>query len=331
VHDMIIPWHTLLLSFASELGEKSFFLTAILAAWCPVQGIRSGPRLLLQLCLVALGSLCALAVQTLLLSASRGGSPWYGTIFSRQLLSSLSFFVDAGLGVLAIFHLRHAEHYRLPSPNLSKESPLPSSSQPVVHDAVAYSSPGKLYLGFKTYDPNSYGAVAQSGLSPRGADNKNPFDANDTRERMPAPPSSIAGAKATVITHNNDAVGLFLAFVVSFLVVLVAERGNRAAGMIDLVGSATVDALGMVAGSTLGIAIAVFLGCLSAHNFSERRLLFAVALGTWSIWLVTASQNLSLLCMRNFLAPASAEVVPAHATSSLPKSLRSAQFPKIRS
>jgi hypothetical protein len=241
----------------------------------------------------------------------------------------MAFFFDAALGILAVFHLRHAEHYRLPSPDAR---PAPYASQPVANEtAVSYSSPGKLWLGFKTYDPTSYGAIAQTEPSTNGSPSKNPFDASDMKESSPVSTSSTAAMKATALGNSGETLGLLLAGIVPFMCVFSAEPGEGVDGLLSTTGPGHVAMLGGAFGRMLGIAIAVMLGCLFAQSFSERRLLFAVSLGLWSMWLVTASQNLSLLCMSHFFAPDSVQAVHPHEISPAKKStwsLRSAQFPK---
>jgi putative Ca2+/H+ antiporter (TMEM165/GDT1 family) len=262
---MSAPWQSALLCFSAEVGDKSFFLTAILAAWCPFHGVRSGPGSVVQQCLVIVGSASALAVHVLLLLAAHGVSARLS--WSLSLLASA---VQALLGLQAILQLREADSSR--SPSLLPVPGNAASKTSAGADADSWHIGQRGWLGsFKAYDPHAYGAVESRSES------SNPFEDSEP-EQVFAP-------------RRASGTCLLASFAVPFICVFMVEPGDRSIEAIHAAGSISCT-LGALGGYVLGVIVAVMLGFLLERHLSERRLLFAAALGLWSLWLVTASQDI---------------------------------------
>ncbi|CAJ1339799.1 unnamed protein product [Effrenium voratum] len=75
------------LALLAEVGDESFFITVLLAAWCPLQGVRSGARL--EYPLVALGSLSALLLRVALRHFGLYASAGLGQVLPLQLCAVL--------------------------------------------------------------------------------------------------------------------------------------------------------------------------------------------------------------------------------------------------
>lgn len=65
----------LMRAFFGELGDKTFFLTAVLATWCPWEGVRNGDHLSTQQVLVCAGAILGLFAHVVVVASIRS-SAW---------------------------------------------------------------------------------------------------------------------------------------------------------------------------------------------------------------------------------------------------------------
>lgn len=315
---MSTPLQAALLCFSAELGDKSFFLTAILAAWCPFRGVRSGPGALSQQCLVAAGSASALAAHVLLLLASGGVSNRVSWV-----LGSLAFIVQAALGLQALMHLHKADRSR----QLATATDKATAAAEAGDGGLANAAPTKTLLGsFKAYDPQAYGATQEAGGNPSEAKEAGGVESEEEK-------CTNTGYLAP------NAAGVLAAFGVPFLCIFMAEPSDRSLDVVRAASTVT-SSLGALGGCALAIIVAVSLGYLLERHLSERRLLFAAALGLWALWLVTMSQdilqfygNYTLSMNESPLPPIRALVkspalAQAHAKIAKPALRSAAHFPR---
>lgn len=227
----------------------------------------------MQQFLVAAGAASALVLHALLRLASNRASAKLS-----WSLGSLAVVVQAALGFQALLHLWQADRNR-PVPQCS----APSSAVGDRSEDAARRSEDETretnWLGsFKAYDPRAYGAVEQGAARARGG---NPFEAElGSRELSEATEARLCSAT-----------GFLASFGVPFACVFTAECGDRSVEALLAVDSASARFVAM-GGCTLAIVVAAMLGFVLERQLSERRVLFAVALGLWSLWIMAASQDI---------------------------------------
>mmetsp|Transcript_39262 Transcript_39262/g.73245 ORF Transcript_39262/g.73245 Transcript_39262/m.73245 type:complete len:267 (+) Transcript_39262:127-927(+) len=162
------------LSFLAEIGDVSFFVTVILAAWCPLRGVRSGKGIHFEHALVTFGSLAALCLRVCLRSVGL-----YVTAAAGEVLPAiLGAVACAALGATAIGHWSSARGM----PELPE---LPEGEAP----SAPVTGYGGSFLGnFQAYNPGAYGSIPNleepiagrpetSGLKQEGVSSKTLFAA----------------------------------------------------------------------------------------------------------------------------------------------------------
>lgn len=279
---MSTPWQIALVCFVSELGDKSFFLTVILAVWCPFQGARSGKGALLQQIFVALGAASALTVHSVLVLAFSGVS----LPVSRGLVT-LALAVELVLGLRAFYHLGHAECNR------------PQFATLVGGEVTAARDEKTLVGNFKAYDPARYGTTEPAAPA-QGSTTSNPFESDSEGE--------VLDSSRWCSCASPYVAGFLTSFFVAFVCIFLAQPGDKMRQDIHTAGAVqdmkadrqtVIDTtnnyyaqVGAVGGGVAAILIAVCVGFLLQRHLSDRRLLLAAALGISSIFLVTASYEI---------------------------------------
>lgn len=261
--------------FLGELGDKTFFLTLVLAAWCPFYGVRNCPDSVLQQGLVLAGVACALAARVVMVEL--GGEPaWWDRYF--DFLATVVLLV---LGVKAKIELRYADAAdcadRLSRTRAADRS---TSPKPTFWTPLSY------------YDPDP--PVAQAAVDHRSVEQGHPdkgFDYGSIADGR----SSFGAPKAETMT--SDVLSMVAAFVVPLLVAFSAEADDKSLAVLEEINRTLTpaSALGAVVGCSLAVCVAVFAGFLFERQFSDQRLLFTVMFVCFSLALVSLSQGLQQL------------------------------------
>lgn len=289
------------LSFVAELGDKTFFLTVILAAWCPVSGIRNKPGASLQQAFVAAGAVCAMALHVSLLVVIPGFPGSHHSFFDWSLGSAAVVFQGA-LGMQAMLELRRAERTRKDSSTTAKlisNRPLHASKGDIGQEF----NPSSFLGTFKAYNPDDYESESGEGGAPAAAqeagkadpDRKDGCGHNPFEDEVAATYGAVninasaapSQKKEVPSTLSSASAALLIPFVAIFL----DEVGDKSLEALRAEVSPTiVIATGATIGYMISSMFAACVGFLLERQLTERRLLFAMVTGLWALVLVTCSQ-----------------------------------------
>jgi len=279
VHGAML-WHACLRSFLGELGDKTFFLTVILAVWCPWDGIRGGSEHSFQLAMVFAGSLAALLLRVALASAGLGALPTRDNACEATACIVLTI-----LGLKAKIELDRADAKAAKA--LGERSPLKgggaeteAADEPVKWNTAAFASAPPAP---KWPEPPAYGTL------------------------QPASPAD--GILSEPL--GDKLVSHVLAFVAPLALGFALEAEDKSSGALAAIhrGGSPSLALGAALGLVPAVAAAVGLGYVAGRQMSDQRLLFLAVVGLLALSLVSLSQALAHLGAANFQPSAAREVV----------------------
>mmetsp|Transcript_386 Transcript_386/g.720 ORF Transcript_386/g.720 Transcript_386/m.720 type:complete len:338 (+) Transcript_386:149-1162(+) len=292
------------LGCVAEVGDKTFFLTVMLAAWCPLAGIRSKSHAFLQQCLVLAGAVLALSLHVAL-SLVIPSLPGSDRSFLDWTLGSLAVACQGAIGLQAVLELRRADQRRRDSSAAAKlippSGPSSASSRAPSDEPQSDSLQPAGFLGtFKAYNPQDYAtgkdekgacpAVDETGSAEHGNDGQNPFEKEAV---VPASAYGTLNATRAAKKEASHQVGSALAaFILPLVTVFLAEAGDKSLEALREVHPTAIIGLGTAGGYVVSSLFAVMIGFVLERQLTERRLLFAVAVGFWALVLVTASQAL---------------------------------------
>eukprot|EP00929_Paragymnodinium_shiwhaense_P020119 TRINITY_DN13511_c0_g1_i1.p1 TRINITY_DN13511_c0_g1~~TRINITY_DN13511_c0_g1_i1.p1 ORF type:complete len:332 (+),score=70.07 TRINITY_DN13511_c0_g1_i1:87-1082(+) len=293
--------HAAFLTFVAELGDKSYWLTIILAAWCPLAGLRDGRALPVpvQQALVALGAYAALMTRAALL---RVGFDAAGGFLDLSLRVTMVWIL-VGLSIKAWLDLRRLDGGRFVG--VPAGAPVCTSSEAaVIGDKIGSGDPAQVrwigggFLGdFKAYDPNH--AAGRPPLSGIGggvgavASEVNPFSASDSIDYGAAPMPAVGLVKDEDDTGYDVVTLLCTSFVVPLVTVFMAESGDKSDYMLREALAGSADKSSLLHCVALGYFVAVvttlMAGFLLERQLSERRLIFSTTLGLVVMAVVASS------------------------------------------
>eukprot|EP00929_Paragymnodinium_shiwhaense_P061183 TRINITY_DN30559_c0_g1_i1.p1 TRINITY_DN30559_c0_g1~~TRINITY_DN30559_c0_g1_i1.p1 ORF type:complete len:350 (-),score=80.97 TRINITY_DN30559_c0_g1_i1:11-1060(-) len=260
VKDTVTPtgdtWDGMLVTFLSELGDKTFFATVSLAIWCPFYGLRYyADDHMWQMLGVFGGALCGMNLR-LLLVRLRLSKPTLGLPYLDCFLSMLLLFFLLYVGKFLLEDLndaeekerralREQERLQLQRDSSSSQGgPPPPSGNPFLGEFRAYQPPG----GDKPPEQQGYG----SALGNSAGDGSAIAD-----ERWsPALMAFVSAAAIVFILESNDK---------SYI--LMQTTLADAGGYIMY---------GVILGLSLSMAIAVLVGYIVDISMSESRKLFLI-------------------------------------------------------
>jgi len=273
--------HAFVRSFFSELGDKTFFLTAMFAAWCPLVGVRSGTDRLFQQFLVFIGAFCALMLRSL------------APVPSQTSTREFSLFLTEGFACTVLLILGAKASIELNQ----------SDSKQGCHGFGALTTGNPYWVE----DPR-----------PDEQHKHEHFEWNreafNTFRPAPGPDhivyNTLAPAPALVppfkqeVTDNMVAVRLALAILVPLAVEFIAESDDKSQGALpqDLRDQPYVM-LSSILGFFPAVFIAVILGMSLERQLSDQRMLFVVTFTMFALSLVTVSQAFLHLGVANLDAP----------------------------
>lgn len=241
------------LCFLAELGDLSFVFAAVLSAWCPWRGARSGPCANQQRLAIAMASVLALAARVMLRSMQIRIASMLGSGIGPMLAAAL-LLVLAGRACL----------------QRSKCETV--ASQLVEREAKSTEVPeaGGSFLGsFRPYNPKAYSkdTVPWAGesvplLQQAGEGAYNGRSGPEPSEHLPC------------------MVSLAFAFALPLLVIFLEETGSNGVEFQVLQsGPSLWNALGGALGIVVAIAVATLLGFVLEREVQDSTLLVTVSSG----------------------------------------------------
>lgn len=290
-------WHASLRGFLGEVGDKTFFLTMVLTAWCPWEGVRDDEERSLQLGLVYAGSLLALVTRVTVNAALEDGINMTDCAF--EAASCLMLLV---LGLKAKMELARAD---------AKDA----KSRPAKAADAAANPFGDDVETTKAREPQwNKDAFAGAPSAPVSAEAEDPAYGT-----LRAPVMSVDGVFSQRI--SDKLVSHVLAFFAPLLmnICLEAEDKSLTAFTDPWQWGTTAPAFGAMIGFIPAIFLAVFLGYIAERQFSEQRLLFLISTILLGLSLISLSQALMHMSAANVAKPMSASQVFLSITSFISK------------
>lgn len=251
--------HQVFDGFLGELGDMTFFLTVIFAAWCPLMGMRrAGPGIACQQALVAAGAVVALTCRLLMMRVG-WGMLWHASF--------------ASLTALLVFAMGLKAHMELGRLSDASKPILPAQKADLPTN-VQWATPSTFW--HRTDDTRAEDTGDE-------ADNANEGYGS-------IPPAQLASA------NGPDLADVLCACILPFIVIFVAEANDRSASFEGVAGRlGPILLLGRALGGALATAVAVSLGFVLERQCDDRRILSALSLSCFGMALLSLSQGLQPL------------------------------------
>jgi len=241
------------LCFLAELGDLSFFFTAVLSAWCPWRGARSGPGANHQRLAIAKASALALGARVMLRSMQIRIASMLGSGIGPMLAAAL-LLVLAGRAYL----------------QRSKCETVVSQLADCEAKSTDVPEAGGFFLGsFKPYDPKAYSkdTVPWAGESVPLVQQAGQAAYSGRSGQEPAEPPPCM-------------VSLAFAFALPLLVIFLEETGSNGVEVQVLQsGLSLANVLGGAVGIVVAIAVATLLGFVLEREVQDSALLVTVSSG----------------------------------------------------
>lgn len=254
----------------SQLGSKTFFLSAIFTAWCPWQGVRH-PDQPLQTLLVFLGSFLSFALRIGLL----------GFVTDKRWEFGLFDAVSCGLlfllGVKARMDLASCD---------AREVRLRFNATSHGADAAGGSpDPEKPKEAFSQWN-----SAAFSSFLP-GAESKEPQTTQYGTETQFVPSDGVLSSRP-----DDRSVSNILAFLLTFVMLFLVQADDRSTMMLIQTGVEGADAIfGALVGILLPTMVAVLFGVFLEGSLIDSRLLFTVSATLFVLSFISLTQALLYL------------------------------------
>lgn len=284
-------------AFFGELGDKTFLLTAVFAAWCPWSGVRSSTHVKIQQTLVFAGALAALAVRAVLVGTVNnpmfGGVTFNGVACGLLLCLALRAYQDASreaTGKQAAERNPFDEDKGVMAAAASEEEQQKQQEDQPQWNRSAFSTP--------VPTPENYGSTI-------------------------SPPSSADGTFGE--RPSDRAISDVLAFVAPLIMCFIVEacdESQRALMASDPMGPTSV--IGAILGYFLAVVIAVGCGMLFERVCTDT--LVAAVVCVLLLVLTIASVGDAFLQLPSLKSKVTASVVSApSAVASLLQTLRGSE------
>mmetsp|Transcript_28377 Transcript_28377/g.90308 ORF Transcript_28377/g.90308 Transcript_28377/m.90308 type:complete len:328 (+) Transcript_28377:64-1047(+) len=312
-------WRCLLISLFGELGDKTFWITAIIAAWCPWQGIRKGDQALGERCLVLAGATVALAVRAILIGSLTDPkilACWYDA-FACGILALLGAKAAAERSYMAEGAPQQEEAAKAAPAGAGAEAAAaePEWNKSAFSNAAAPPAPAP------PKDPNPFAAEAAEAAPPAAVEwNKSAFAFCPSTLAESEPEKANYGTLAAPPPRSADGVlskrisdtlaSQILAFPAALVAVFLVEADDKSEAALLLSGRRGSEmVIGAIIGFLPSVMLAVFFGFLLERQLGARQALLPVTFLLLALSLVSLSQ--ALLQLR-VLQPVKADTAQEH-------------------
>mmetsp|Transcript_101685 Transcript_101685/g.283080 ORF Transcript_101685/g.283080 Transcript_101685/m.283080 type:complete len:326 (-) Transcript_101685:123-1100(-) len=284
-----------------ELGDKAFFVTLILAAWCPWQGIREGQDAFGERCLVCVGASLGLVARLI------------AQYYLPDLTAAACWFDMAACVALGILGLRAVIERRM-LPESLEMLPTPAKEDGATIEGSADTPWNKTafsWLPSMPGLPRNPFAAEDASVPTETMWNKSAFPSFTARGAPPAAEaedqqaSSQPASYGTMVKPPWSANGLLsermsdslvskiLAVPVTFTLVFITQADGKGEETQFAFGkSGTHVILGSILGVVIAMMLAVLFGGFLEINLNRRQALVPVIFTLFSISLVGLSQAL---------------------------------------
>jgi len=266
--------HAVLRSFLGEVGDKTFFLSIVLTAWCPWGGIRRDEEHLFQTLLVFAGGLVALVLRVVFESVGWSTFPFRDSVFEAS-----SFIVLMILGMKAKLELDRADAHEQGSKRLPKaegDGGNPFNVKAEDMEKTPADDDAKWNVGaFSAIAPGV--AVAEQEQQAQG---------------YGAIPLATSADGVFSERISDKLVSHILAFLVPLVLGFAVEAEDKSDVALMAPHMTTATAFGACLGFLPAVLVAVGIGYIANRQLSDPRLLFLIVMGLTSLSLVSLSQAL---------------------------------------
>lgn len=292
--DGVTLWRSCLRGFLGELGDKTFFLTVIFAAWCPWGGVRSGSDRSFQLFLVFAGATVALATRVAL--------PAHDAALEPPLRSAFDGAVTVVLLLLATrarIELNQAEACARRSQSFFWSAQSGAASSLSAHAKNPFEESAEEIKASNACEWNPQ-AFARPSEPP-------PAEPPPTVEVPTGKAQAASAAYGALLLPPTSADGVFserisdslvsniLAFIAPLVLNFLAEAEDKSREALlppHFDPGAGWASLGAALGLAAAALLAVIVGFILECQLSDRRALFSVASALLVLSLVSVSQAL---------------------------------------
>lgn len=301
IHNPIF-WRSALCCFFGELGDKTFFVTVLLAAWCPSwDGVRNSAdgktmACILQL-LVLAGAALSLLVRTLLVSAGVHPAWW---VAGFNFIACATFI---GFGVFVRFQqvsagkvdkLTGAGSKNADNPFLTSRSYYPTeleASNTDNDESARWNTwaQQKMTSG-ETWNPLSYKPAYSAGVNssePAGAQSLASGWQRQSYGTVRALPKDVGGQS------GNEVIFMIAAFLAGLVTVFMCESLDKSQMAFVNGGNHKYDFGGVISamfGYIPALVVAVGVGCILEGTLMDEWLLFTIQIGFFSLGFISFSQ-----------------------------------------
>jgi len=305
IHDGIF-WRSALCCFFGELGDKTFFVTVLLAAWCPSwDGVRNSAdgktmACILQL-LVLAGAALSLLVRTLLASAGVHPTWW---VAGFNFIACATFI---GFGVF----VRHQRGFAgkaeksTATGSTRAENPFHQSET----SAIDHQEPEKWntwaqqkMTAQETWNPLSYNSAERAGVQS--------LESGWQQQQQQQNYGAVWSLPKDVERQSgNEVVFMILAFLAGLVTVFMCECVDKSQTAFLNAGNQSYGFRGVISamvGYIPAIVLAVGLGSILEGTLMDEWLLFAIQIGFFSLGFISCSQACLALAS---IAPSGANMV----------------------
>mmetsp|Transcript_23405 Transcript_23405/g.44038 ORF Transcript_23405/g.44038 Transcript_23405/m.44038 type:complete len:307 (-) Transcript_23405:82-1002(-) len=271
---------TILRISIGQLGSKTFFVSAVLTAWCPWEGPRSHSDRSFQTLLVLLGTYLAWVVRTLLLFFVNDKTWQFGT------LDTLSFFLLLFLGLRARSDLAGCDARDMRARLRYTASGADAAGGTSSADVEKPKEP----RSFAEWNTAAFGAILPSVLQP-DPEPKEPRSTQYGAAEQFVPSDGVLSSRV-----SDRTVSTMLALLVPLFLVFLVQADDRATNLLILSGVEGADTVcGALTALLVATSIAVCFGMLMERALIDSRLLFAVSFMLLTLSFISLTQALLYL------------------------------------
>mmetsp|Transcript_66320 Transcript_66320/g.105027 ORF Transcript_66320/g.105027 Transcript_66320/m.105027 type:complete len:297 (+) Transcript_66320:54-944(+) len=273
--DAAIFGNYILRTSISQCGSKTFFLSVILTAWCPWQGVRNGStNQALQSILVFLGSFLSFALRIGLLGFVSDKTWQFGTCDAVSCVLLFMLGIKARMDLASCDAREVRMRFNATSHGADAAGGAPDPEKPKEPFSQWNSA------AFSTFMP------ASEAKEPAG-----PATTQYGTETQFVPSDGVLSGRP-----DDRSVSNLLAFVLTFVIIFLAQADDRSITALIQTGVQSPDAIcGALLGIFLPTVVAVFFGIFLEGSLIDSRLLFTVSSILLALSFISLTQALLYL------------------------------------